>query len=81
MYDRSGLLSYCPMTPGSPTEFSIVYTVMKQAQAMTNLLGQRDTVLTFDLAIYVKAKELQWRQLDEFNDIVIRLRAIVECDY
>jgi len=69
------------MTPGSPTEFSIVYTVMKQAQAMTNLLGQRDTVLTFDLAIYVKAKELQWRQLDEFNDIVIRLRAIVECDY
>jgi len=46
----------CPMIPGSPTEFSIVYTVMKQAQSMMNLLGQHETVITFDLAIYVKAK-------------------------
>ena len=49
-------VGYCPMIPGSPTEFSIVYTVMKQAQSMMNLLGQHETVITFDLAIYVKAK-------------------------
>ena len=66
-------IGYCPMIAGSPTEFSVVYTVMKQAQTMMRALGQKDSVITFDLAIYVKAKEIEWRYADEFRDIVIRL--------
>lgn len=66
-------IGYCPMIAGSPTEFSVMYTVMKHAQSMMKLLGQTDTVITFDLAIYVKAKELQWRNHEEFRDTVIRL--------
>ncbi len=66
-------VGYCPMIAGSPTEFSTVYTVMEQAQKVTKSLGQKDCVITFDLAIYTKAKELQWRYPDEFSDVVIRL--------
>lgn len=66
-------IGYCPMIDGSPTEFSTVYTVMKNVQSMMASLGQKDSVITFDLAIYVKAKEIQWRLKEEFEDTVLRL--------
>jgi hypothetical protein len=51
-------VGYCPMINGSPTEFNTVYTVMDTVKAMMANLGQKDSVITFDLAIYVKAKEI-----------------------
>ena len=49
---------YCPMINHSPTETSTVYTVIKQIQKMMSSLGQEYSVITFDLAIYMKAKEI-----------------------
>eukprot|EP00058_Branchiostoma_floridae_P009808 XP_002595296.1 hypothetical protein BRAFLDRAFT_128105 [Branchiostoma floridae] len=69
----STVIGYCPMIQGSPTEYSTVYTVMKQVQAMMKHLDQEDSVITFDLAIYSMAKEIQWRLPEEFSDTVIRL--------
>ena len=66
-------IGYCPIIPSSPTEYSTVYTVMKTVQNMMKDLQQKHTVLTFDEAIYCKAKEIQWRSNDEFKDTVIRL--------
>ena len=66
-------VGYCPMVDGSPTESSTVYTVMKNVEAMMASLGQKDSVITFDLAIYVKAKEIQWRLQEEFVNMVIRM--------
>lgn len=66
-------IGYCPMITGSPTEFSTVYTLLKGVQAMTESLGQRSTVITFDLAIYTKAKEIQWRFPEEFERLVVRM--------
>ena len=40
---------------------------------MTASLAQTNSVITFDLAIYMKAKELQWRFVDEFKETVIRM--------
>ena len=51
-------IGYCPMIDGSSTESSTVYTVMTHAQKMSSSLGQEDCV-TFDLAIYAKAKQIQ----------------------
>ena len=47
------------MINGSPTEYSTVYTAMKNVQAMMAVLNQKHSVITFDLAIYTKAKEIQ----------------------
>ena len=49
-------IGYCPMIDGSSTDFSTVYTVMKHAQKISSSIGQSDSVITFDLAIYAKAK-------------------------
>jgi hypothetical protein len=66
-------IGYCPLIEGSSTEYSTIYTVLKHAQAISAIVGQEDTVITFDLAIYMKAKQLQWKLPDEFVDIVIRI--------
>ena len=47
---------YCPLLDASSTEFSTVYTVMKHVQQISLSVGQLESVITFDLAIYVKAK-------------------------
>ena len=50
------------MVHGSPTEFSTVHTVRKNVQSMMALLTQNySSVITFDISIYVNAKEIQWR--------------------
>ena len=66
-------IGYCPIINASPTEYNTVYTVMKNVQGMMASLSQKDSVITFDLAIYMKAKEIQWRQPEEFQDMVIRM--------
>ena len=66
-------IGYCLMIDGDSTEFSTIYTVLKHAQMISTTLGQEDTVITFDLLIYMKAKQIQFRFPDEFSDVVIRL--------
>ena len=66
-------VGYCPMIAGSATEYSTIYTVMKTIQDIGGILGQTKSVVTFDLAIYSKAKETQWRRPEEFKHLVIRM--------
>ena len=66
-------VGYCPCIPSTPTEYSTVYTVMKTVQKMMKRLNQKHSVITFDEAIYCKAKEVQWRCKDEFSNTVLRL--------
>ena len=66
-------IGYCPMINGSSNDYSTIYTVLKHAQKISGAMGQADTVITFDLAIYSKAKEIQWRFPDEFSIVVVRM--------
>ena len=67
------MIGYCPLIDGSSTEFSKIYTVLKHAQAISNTMGQEDTEIAFDLAIYVKAMEIQWRSANKFSKVAIRM--------
>ena len=53
-------IGYCHMIVGYSTEFNSVYTVMKNVHYMMALICQNDNIITFHLAIYVKAKQIQW---------------------
>lgn len=61
------------MINGASTELSTVYTVLKKAQRMCTCLNQRDVVITFDLAIYAKAKQIQFKFEEEFKDTTVRM--------
>ena len=67
------MVAYCSLIDRSSTEFSTIYTVLKHAQAISYTMGQVDTVITFDLPIYGKAKQIQWKFANEFSDVVIRM--------
>ena len=69
------VIGYCLMIAGSPTEYSTIYTVQKTVQEMSKQLHQSTAVITFDLAIYSKAKEIQLllHYPEEFQDLVICL--------
>lgn len=55
------VIGYFPMISGNSTELSTIYTVMKKAQKVCAHFKQRDVVITFDLTIYAKAKEIQFK--------------------
>ena len=61
------------MVNGSSNDFSTIYTVLKHAQKISAAIGQANAVITFDLAIYSKAKEIEWRFPDEFSNVVVRI--------
>ena len=46
---------------------------MKKAQNICTSFDQKDVVVSFDLAIYSKAKQIIWKYPDEFPDTLIRL--------
>ena len=66
-------IGYCTMIDGSSNDFSTIYTVLKHAQKISATMGQADAMITFDLAIYSKAKETQWRFPNEFSNVVVRM--------
>ncbi|CAH3155351.1 unnamed protein product, partial [Pocillopora meandrina] len=63
------VIGYCPMIAGSPTEYSTIYTVLKTVQEMSKHLQQNTAVITFDLAIYSKEKEIHWCYPEEFQNL------------
>ena len=46
---------------------------MKTIQDISAILGQTKSVVTFDLAIHSKGKEIQQRRPDEIKHLVIRM--------
>lgn len=67
------IIGYHPMINAEASNFSTLYTLMKLAQKICNSMGQHDSVITFDLALYAKAKQLQMRYPEEFKNTVIRM--------
>lgn len=66
------VVGYCPMINGSSTEFSTIYTVVKKAQSMCASPDQKNVVVTFNLVICSKGKQIMWKYPNEFLDTVIR---------
>ena len=66
-------IGYHPMINTEASNFSTVYTVMKLVQNICDTMGQCESVITFDLALYAKAEQLQMKYTGEFKNTVIRM--------
>ena len=69
----STVIRYCLMIHGSASKFSTIFKLMKVSQEVARRLQQADSVITFDLAIYMKAKQIQLKFPEEFKNTVIRM--------
>ena len=71
------VIGYCPMIAGSPPEYSTICAALKTVQEISKHLQQSTAaVITFDLTIYCRAKEIHWRYPEEFQNLVICLGGV-----
>ena len=78
-YVTKTTIGYCQLLKSSPTKDDTVYEVMKRMLEMSYVLGQDRAVSTVDLAIYTKAKAIQWNFPETFEKLVIRLGGFHIC--
>ena len=50
-----------------------IYAVLVRCQAIIKKLGQANVVITFDDALYCRAKELVWHKPNLFANVIVRL--------
>lgn len=72
-HDTPTFRGYFPIIPHIASEFDTLWTVMRRCQDITSHLNVKYTVITFDQALYCKAKELQWLHQDKCKNFVLRL--------
>lgn len=64
---------YLPLLPHVSSEYDTVWTVIIKCNQIAAKLHNAHTVITFDQAIYYKAKELQWHKPADTNNLIVRL--------
>ena len=69
----NNIIGYHPMIHAEASNFSTLYMLMKLGQKICQSMGEHDSVITFDLDLYAKAKQLQMRYPNEFKNTVIRM--------
>lgn len=67
------VIGHMPIIRAPAHEFDTVWTVILRAKRVSQFLGQVHTVITFDQALYYKAKELTWLRPEECTKVIIRL--------
>ena len=62
-----------PLIDAPAHDYDTIWTVMMNCMTMTEKLGQKYTVVTFDQQLYCKAKMLQWYKPEELKNVVVML--------
>ena len=63
----------CRSVPASPTDISVVYTVLVNIKKMLNNIGQDPAIITCDEGIYSLSKEAQWQVIPQLDSVILRL--------
>ena len=66
-------IGYCPIIEGSCTDFTTVYTVLKHAQIVSDVLEWHDSVITIDVAFYIQEEQVQMKFPEVFSNNVVCL--------
>ena len=67
------VIGYLPTIDAPATDMATVHEVLVQLLKIKNTLKLKSIVLVFDQALYAKATEVQWKQIERFKDIVLRM--------
>ena len=62
-----------PIIRAPANQVDTIYTVLLRCKKIAEKLGQYETVVTFDEALYCKAKELVWANPEQLSSVVVRL--------
>ena len=71
--ETMSITGFMPLINAPAHELDTIWEVFRRCKQVSFVLGLQHTVITFDKALYCKAKELVWLRPDECRDIVLRL--------
>ena len=71
--DREHPQSIIGYLPAPAHDMDTIATVLIRCQAIAKYFRQSKVVVTFDEALYCKAKELVWHNSDRFGNVVVKL--------
>ena len=66
-------VDYLPTINAPATQLSTVHNVLVQATTIKDELQLAEIVCVFDQAMYAKAMEVQWKHLEDFQGLVLRM--------
>ena len=67
------VIGNCRTVPAPPTDQHVIYTVLLNIKKMLNNIGQYPAIITGDEAVYALAKQVQWKDMQNLDDILLRL--------
>ena len=75
MPDNNTTIDYMSVVNHPVTELSTVQELLRLSKIDTDMIGQRYTKCTFDLAIVMKALEILWNEKEKYRDFIIQIGA------
>ena len=66
-------VGYMPIIPAPADDIDTIFTVLNRCKYFSESLGQKNTVVTFDQALYGKAKEITWLKPEVIKYTIVRL--------
>ena len=67
------VIGNCRSVPASPTDISVVYTVLVNIKKMFSSTGQDPAIITCDEGIYSLNKEAQWQVIPQLDSVILLL--------
>ena len=64
------ILAFLPVLPYPVTEYTTVYTTMRNSVALSSQLLQKEIPMYCDKGLYIIVRHIQMRRTDEFCNIV-----------
>ena len=61
------------MIDAKPSDMATVYTAMHNNKEMTKALGQKYSIQTMDMQLYIVAQKVKWHRPQEFENHILRL--------
>ena len=75
MLQNKTTIDYMPVINHPVTELSTVQELLRLSEVATNVIDQRYTICTSDLAIVMKALEIIWNEKEKYRDFIVQIGA------
>jgi hypothetical protein len=72
-HTRQTLVTYAPVVDSKPSDMNTVFTTMKKCMDMSKVVGQHNSIQTFDQQLYAVSRQVKWSMPNVFRTHFLRL--------
>ena len=72
-HTRQTLVTYAPVVDSKPSDMNTVFTTMKKCMGMSKVVGQHNSIQTFDQQLYAVSQQVKWSMPNVFRTHILQL--------